>query len=117
MEVHTFHTCHQSAGGANGLPALGPSFCLGTGADPFVPGAQRRRGDRRTDHDAYRIRTQSLASIGHRPGVRHRVDNRLGVRRLLRDFIEKTAGTERPCTDDGQCPRTDDNHRPRTNDT
>jgi hypothetical protein len=53
---------------------------------------------------------------GHRPGVRHRVDNRLRVRRLLRDFIEKTDGTERPCTDDGQCPRTD-NHRPRTNDT
>ena len=63
------------------------------------------------------FRTQSRASIGHRPGVRHRVDNRLRVRRLLRDFIEKTAGTERPCTDDGHCPRTDDNHRPRTNDT
>jgi len=27
----------------------------------------------------------------------------------LGDFIEQTAGTQRPQTDDGQCPRTDDN--------
>jgi hypothetical protein len=60
-----------------------------------VPCAQSRRANRRTDRDAYRIRTQSRASIGYRPGLRDRVDNRLGVGRLLRDFIETTAGTER----------------------
>src|SRR6476469_10636140 len=33
------------------------------GADPFAAGGQSRRGNRRTDHDAYRIPHKSLASM------------------------------------------------------
>ena len=81
-----------------------------------MPGAQGAEAIAELIRMLYWIRTQSRASLA--TALASAIEsNRLRVRRLLRDFIETTAGTERPCTDGGHCPRTDDNHRPRTNDT
>jgi hypothetical protein len=38
------------------------------------------------------LRSEAVASMAANRGVRHRVDNRLRVCGLLRDFIEKTSG-------------------------
>ncbi len=54
--IHPYSDCQSQ---------LGPYSAWGRRRTPLVPGAQRRRGNRRTDHDAYRIRTQSRASMAN----------------------------------------------------